>query len=282
MEILITGASGKLGMYLLREGPDQLVGCSRNPPLQSFGRSVERLDPSDLDRLEPLNPQVIIHTAALSAVADCHQNPDLADQVNHLLTARLAHWCHANGRRFIYVSTDMVFDGESAPYREDANPCPLSEYGRSKWRGEKAALAFDSTLVARIALMVGPALGTGRAHYDQLVEQLRAGQSLSLFQDEWRGMISYQDAAQALLQLCRQPVTGIVHLAGPRLSRLELGQQIAAKLGVPSLVTAGWRSDYPAPEPRARDLTLADTRLHAILPDWSPRSIASQLDAWLT
>ena len=285
MKILVTGASGKLGSYLLREAAGRdLVGCSRSTPAQTFGCPVERFDLADLSRLDSIQPDVVLHTAALSAIADCLKDPLEADRVNHQITRSLVDWCDQRERRLIYVSTDMVFDGESAPYAEDSPPKPLSVYGRSKWQGEQAVLSGGlDHLVARVALMVGPALGAGRAYYDQLVENLRAGQSVSLFQDEWRAMISYQDAARCLLDLCTHPLGGIVHLAGPRLSRLELGQQIAAQLGVSQLIRAGWRADYPAPEPRPRDLTLIDTRLSDHLPnDQKPRSVASQLGAWLT
>lgn len=283
MKVLVTGASGKLGAYLLRDGTElDIVGCSRSAPLQNFGRPVELYDLVAGLVPKGIDPDVILHTAALSAIADCLQSPERADQVNHQVTARLAEWCAERGRRFVYVSTDMVFDGEHAPYAEDARAVPLSEYGRSKLRGEQAALRHGTTLVARVALMVGPALGNGRAYYDHLVSTLRTGQPISLFQDEWRSMISYEDVASALLQLCRSDATGIVHLGGPRLSRWELGRLVAEKLGCPQLVVAGYRSDYPTPQPRPRDLSLADTRLAQLLPHWRARSVPEQLDAWLT
>ena len=129
--------------------------------------------------------------------------------------------------------------------------------------------------------MVGPALGSGKSYYDQLVANLRAGQPVSLFQDEWRGMISYADAADGLLRLTSGRGEGVVHLAGPRLSRLELGQQLAAALGTPQLVSAGQRSDYPSPEPRPRDLTMISRRWEELLPGWRPRTVAEQIPAWL-
>jgi len=283
MKILVTGASGKLGCYLLRESQDmQVVGLSRTPPPQSWGRQLVEADLAPLVTLDAINPDVVLHTAALSAISDCLQDPAQADRVNHQVTARLANWCYQNQRRMIYVSTDMVFDGEGAPYREDAEPKPLSEYGRSKWAGERAVLQYaGGFVVARVALMVGPALGSGKAFYDYMVEQLRQGRNLALFEDEWRGMISYEDVAWALLGLCQSPAEGIVHLAGPRMSRLELGQAVAARLKVPQLIQVARRADHSAPEPRPRDLTLEDTRLQSILPDWRPRTVAEQLPAWL-
>lgn len=254
-----------------------LSGCSRSGPgyrLDLCSVDVER-------HLEEIGPEVVIHTAALSAVADCLREPERADLVNHRATARLGRWCCARGVRLVFVSTDMVFDGETAPYDEASVPGPLSEYGRSKLRGEQAVLE-QCHLVARVALMVGPALGEGQSYYDQLVGNLRAGRPVSLFQDEWRGMISYEDAAEGLVRLARSPASGVVHLAGPRLSRLEMGSQLAKHLAVPELVSAGQRADYASPEPRPRDLTMVSRRWNELLPDWSPRKIEEQIPSWLS
>ena len=271
MKVLVTGASGKLGSYLMRH--EGVQGCTRN----DFDLTCEDLE----SRLEQLGPEVIIHTAALSAIADCLGRPEHADVVNHQVSARIGRWCCAGGARLIYVSTDMVFDGEGAPYGEDSLAVPLSEYGRSKLRGERAVLE-QGHLVARVALMVGPALGRSQSYYDQLVVNLRAGQPVSLFADEWRGMISYEDAAEALVRLSAVGGGGVVHLAGPRLSRLEMGLLLAARLGCKALVGAGQRSDYPAPEPRPRDLTMVSQRWSELLPGWKPRTLAEQIPAWLT
>lgn len=273
MKILVTGASGKLGCYLMKGQGVQ--GCSRSGP-----HSFDLTDPALESHLEVIGPQAVIHSAALSAIHDCLARPEEADRVNHQASDRLGRWCSQRGVRLVYVSTDMVFDGESAPYDEASPALPVSEYGRSKLRGEQAVLA-QGHLVARVALMVGPALGTGQSYYDQLVGNLRAGKPVSLFQDEWRGMISYADAAEALLCLAHGSGSGVVHLAGPRLSRFEMGSLLAARLGTPELVSAGQRSDYASPEPRPRDLTLVSRRWPELLPDWQPRTIEEQIPAWL-
>ncbi|MBX3170406.1 MAG: sugar nucleotide-binding protein [Candidatus Eremiobacteraeota bacterium] len=270
MKILVTGASGKLGCYLMKA--QGVEGCSR--------RSFDLTDPAWEGYLDKIGPQAVVHSAALSAIPDCLSRPEQADLVNHQASARLGRWCLQRGVRLVYVSTDMVFDGESAPYDETSLALPLSEYGRSKLRGEQAVLE-QGHLVARVALMVGPALGSGQSYYDQLVVNLRAGRPVSLFQDEWRGMISYADAAEALLRLAAGSGTGVVHLAGPRLSRYEMGRLLAAQLGSPELVSAGQRSDHAAPEPRPRDLTMVSRRRQELLPGWQPRSMEEQIPAWL-
>lgn len=273
MKILVTGASGKLGCYLMKGR--EVEGCSRSGP-----HRFDLTDPDLESHLDKIGPQAVVHSAALSAIPDCLSRPEQADLVNHQASARLGRWCSQGGVRLVYVSTDMVFDGESAPYDESSAARPISEYGRSKLRGERAVLE-QGHLVARVALMVGPALGSGQSYYDQLLGNLRAGQAVSLFADEWRGMISYEDAAQALLRLAEGSGAGVVHLAGARLSRYEMGRLLAAQLGSPELVSAGLRSDYTAPEPRPRDLTMVSRRWSELLPGWQPRSLEQQIPAWL-
>lgn len=273
--MLVTGASGKLGCYLMRH--EDVEGCSRS----GAGHHCFDLTDDCLERrLDIIAPQAVIHSAALSAISDCLRQPELADLVNHLVSARLGRWCNSNGVRLVYVSTDMVFDGESAPYEESSQAAALSEYGRSKLRGEQALLD-QGHLVARVALMVGPALGSKLSYFDQLLSELRMGKSVSLFEDEWRGMISYQDAAEALLRLALGCGTGVIHLAGERLSRLNMGRLLADGLGVSGLVSAGRRSDYPSPEPRPRDLTMVSRRWDELLPGWAPRTVAEQISGWL-
>jgi len=289
MKILVTGASGKLGSYLAREGAQAgmtLCLWSRSQPASDWGHPLvcfDLLEPQRIEaELERAMPDVVLHTAALSAVADCFRDPDQAEQINHQVVQRLAQWCQARSTRLLFVSTDMVFDGEEAPYHEGSVARPLSHYGASKLRGEQAALACDNSLVARVALMVGPALGKARSYYDQIVDDLRAGKAVSLFSDEWRSMISYEGVAQALLQLAGGNHRGLVHIGGERRSRLELGLLVARTLGRPELVLAGQRADHPAAEPRARDLSLDTRRLASWLPNWSAGHLADEIVAWLT
>lgn len=285
MKVVITGASGKLGTYLLRQARGysfESVAWSRSRPAHLGNLSWNGFDLTDFSRLDQelaaTKPDVIIHTAALSAVAECLKDPERADLVNHRLVRRLAHWCAANGARLLTTSTDMVFDGDHAPYDESATPQPLSRYGASKLAGELAALEQGSSLVVRLPLMVGPAIGSNRSFYDFLVDSFRQGRPVMLFADEWRAMLTYADAAHALVQLAQRSSTGIVHVAGTRMSRLSLGRHVARALGCDEdLAVRGRRADNPAPEPRARDLTLTSQRLPELLPNWRPLNLRRQI-----
>ena len=160
--ILITGASGQLGGYLLREASRRglavtawsgtktgsLLGCPLTPvPLED----------QDLvaDSFRKLRPNVVIHAAALASVAECRQDHERAVLVNCKSVALLSQLCSETGARFIHLSTDLVFDGSKPPYREEDPVTPLSVYGRTKVLAEGAALQWSSrACVLRLSQIV--------------------------------------------------------------------------------------------------------------------------------
>jgi dTDP-4-dehydrorhamnose reductase len=280
MSLLITGASGQLGGYLLRElrGTQGAVipWChKRGGELFGF-----RLVPVDITRRDitvaafrAAGPTAVLHCAGYPAIADCYRNPDIARRINSKGTALVAELAAEAGARLVYTSTDLVFDGTRGNYREGDAANPLSIYGCSKLAGEAAVRAAPKGLVVRISLMFGPSV-IGRPYFfDQQLEKMRAGQQTGWFEDEWRSPLGLAAAAKALLALARADVTGLLHLGGPqRLSRYELGQRVAAAYGLdPALVAPVLQKSVPTPEPRPKDVSLDSTRWRSLFPnEWWP------------
>src|SRR5437660_1562638 len=139
MNILITGASGKLGPYLLREarsGADKVIAWSGGSTGQRFGLPLAPVNLAEPDAVaaafREARPDLVIHAGAMSAVVQCQADPEGARRINVDATARLAAHAAEGGARLVFVSTDMVFDGERGWYRETDSPAPLSVYGSSK------------------------------------------------------------------------------------------------------------------------------------------------------
>jgi dTDP-4-dehydrorhamnose reductase len=167
----------------------------------------------------------------------------------------------------VFVSTDLVFDGEHAPYREGDSVQPLSVYGRSKADAEAAVLAGPGA-VARVSLLFGPSLSGRPSFFDEQMAALRNGQPLTLFADEWRTPIDLATASTALLALIRSDVTGILHIGGAeRLSRLETGQRLVWFLGADaSRIVSIRRDQLPTTEPRPRDTALDSSHWRGLFP----------------
>jgi dTDP-4-dehydrorhamnose reductase len=269
MRVLVTGASGQLGGYLLRElrrrGVDAMAWSgSRTGRL--FDADLQPVDLADAGRVADAfrlaRPDAVIHAAALSSMAACYQDPDRARRVNTEGTAVLAGLADRAGIRFVYVSTDLVFDGTRGGYHEEDLPAPVSVYGRSKADAEPAALACRRGLVARVSLMFGPTLVGRPSFFDEQIAALTEQRPVTLFADEWRTPLGYATAAKALVELLSADVTGVLHVGGPeRLSRLEMGQRLAAFLGADaSVIRARRRADVPLTEPRPCDVSLDSSR----------------------
>ncbi|HLJ97340.1 MAG TPA: SDR family oxidoreductase [Gemmataceae bacterium] len=275
MRLLLTGASGQLGGYLLREIVSRelpVVAWSGSRTGRLFGVELQPVDLADpaqtVAAFRQAAPTAVIHAAAIAAITECRRDPARAQRVNTHATAVLADLAEQAGARFLLVSTDLVFDGEKGWYREADAPCPLSMYGRTKAAAETPVVGIQRSLVVRLSLLFGPGI-VGRPYFfDEQVAAIREGRPITLFRDEWRTPVSLATGARALVALVQSDVGGILHLGGPeRLSRWEMGQRLAAFLGVePSGIEAGLRSSVPAAEPRPRDTSLDSSRWRELFP----------------
>lgn len=135
MKILVLGASGQLGRcieHVSQGATDHYHFATR-----------ETLDLSDTAAIEQFATregiEVIINCAAYTAVDRAEDEPEQADEVNHLAVARLSELTARLGIFLIHISTDYVFSGRSSiPYTEDMPTEPIGVYGQTKRRGEEA------------------------------------------------------------------------------------------------------------------------------------------------
>ncbi len=285
---LVTGASGQLGGHLLGRlvgevSPSQILALAGKGELSETGVQVARIDLADPEDLRGCvaahRPTHLLHVGAMTSVAEGHARLDDAHRINVEATHTLAQAARSVRARFVFSSTDMVFDGEAAPYREDDPPSPISHYGRTKAEAERVAADFDDTLVVRMPLMYGFARGPRHTTFAQQVAALHEGRPLRLFTDEFRTPIWLADAATALIALARSNQTGIIHLAGPqRLSRYEMVEHVARLLNIPEpqLVPTS-RLSIDAPEPRPADLSLDGTRFVNLFPNLAPGPIRAEV-----
>ena len=213
---------------------------------------------------------MIVHAAAISTADEVRNDPARGHAVNVEGTRTLARWCRDHGRRLLFTSTDLVFDGTRSWYREADEPRPILAYGRTKAEAESAVLDLPGGLVARLSLLYGPTHSGRESFFERAMAGFRAGQPQCVL----RGRIPHAPGLQARRLGCwlgwRQRTSqGVVHVAGrERLSRFELMSRIAASLGIdPALVRANRMSDVALAEPRPADVSLDTSRLASLLPD---------------
>jgi dTDP-4-dehydrorhamnose reductase len=287
MRVLVTGATGQLGSYLLEslilQSRHIVSGWSRGTAVRRHGVEVRPVALTEQPRLRSAldseNPDVIVHTAAMSSADSVFKNPVEGRAVNVEATNALAAWCRDHDRRLLFTSTDLVFDGTKGWYQEDDQPTPILEYGRTKAAAEQEVLQVPRGLVARISLLYGPSRAGRDSFFDTAVASLRAGKPQAFFEDEFRTPLDYATAARALIRLVDNDAQGIVHVAGrERVSRYELLLRVARVLGLEvGLIRSNRKAELTHSEPRPTDVSLDTSRLDALLPDLDRPSIEEAL-----
>ncbi|GAB6029044.1 hypothetical protein CHUAL_004830 [Chamberlinius hualienensis] len=245
--VFITGASGLLGRVIYNEfcrhSNWQVIGTA-------FSRAQDKYLTLDLKNFEVVKKtitdhqpiHVIIHSAAERDCNKVDADYETAKKLNVEATQNLAELAATIGAKFIYISTDYVFDGKNPPYKETDAVCPLNKYGITKLEGEEASLkSHPGAIVLRVPLLYGPV--------EYLNESVATG-LLNLFVDpkkkvevssyEIRFPTHVNDVAQVCYKLSKlglkkpDEVKGIYHFTGPEaMTKYEMARIIAQELHLP-------------------------------------------------
>ena len=264
----ITGTGGLIGSYLVA------TAAASAPQWQVHGTGRPDVDLLDAQAVDAyfgrVKPDVVIHCAALARPSSCEENPALASRVNVEATRRLCGLAH--DIQFIFLSTDLVFDGRTGHYDESVPVNPLGTYAKTKAAAEEIVLANPKHTVIRTSLNAGTSPTGDRSFTETLRAAWQAGASVNLFTDEFRCPIFAAVTAQAIWELTVMDRPGLYHLAGSeRLSRWQTGQLLARRWAhlTPRLEPAS-RLGYTGP-PRPADTSLDCAKVQALLSFSLPR-----------
>ena len=263
---MVTGAGGQLGQDLLRafDGHD-VVGVARATVDVTDREAV-------LQACVTLAPDAVVHAAAWTDVDACEGDPLEAQRVNAFGVRNVVDGARLVDARVCYVSTDYVFDGESAvPYTEWDEPRPLSAYGRSKLAGEREL--DPGSLVVRTSWLSG---ASGR-NMVKTVLRLDAGRDELTFVDDQRGRPSFtSDVATMIRRLVVERRSGTFHVTNQGAATwYQFARDVLVAAGrdpnkVRPISTAELQPPRPAPRPKNSVLDNAALRFEGIplLPDY--------------
>ena len=201
----------------------------------------------------------------------CASNPNIT-AVKHL-----AECCEAGGSRFIHLSTDFVFGGDTdRPYTEEDIPAPVNYYGYTKLEGEKriAAVCKDYAIV-RVVVVYGAALPGQHGNVLQLVaNRLRNNEEVFVVSDQWRTPTFVGDVSQGVEKLISHPQNGIYHLCGSEcLTIADIAYRVADVLGLNrSLIRPVTTKEMNEKTPRPRFSGLSIEKAHREL-GYQPRTL---------
>ena len=239
MRILVTGASGLLGLNLCLEKAKKhdVFGIVHQTRLANVPFTIIR---QDLTRRESLSkifdhvkPELVINCAAMANVDQCEKYPAEAAKINTEAPGYLAKNCAERAIPFVHISTDAVFDGEIGNYKETDVPCPLSIYAKTKLEGEKRVLDVNqASLIARVNFF-GFSITGRRSLAEFFLRNLISGNKVNGFVDIQFSPLYVNDLVEILFNMIGKKLTGVYHVVSTEhLSKYDFGMLISEKFNL--------------------------------------------------
>ena len=240
MKIFITGASGLLGskiVDLYEEKHIIYAGYNKHPPDHSNPIQIQLEQLSNISNiLAQIDPEVIIHCAALTNVDYCETHPELASQINTKATKEIALFCKENHTFLVYISTDYVFQGNTGNYLETDQPNPINHYGRTKLESESLIQKLvDDYCIARTSVIYGAHPATGKENFALwLYHQLNGHHPVNIITDQWNSPTLNSNLADMIIEIVNKRFSGILHTAGGnRINRYDFAKKLAEEFKLP-------------------------------------------------
>ncbi len=239
-KILVTGSNGLLGQKLteriLAKKDFELVatgkGANRFPVKDGY--TYAEMDILDAESIENViaqfSPDVVINTAAMTNVDTCETEKQACWALNVTAVEHLINSCKKHDAQLIHLSTDFIFDGLAGPYKEDAQPSPVSFYGESKLAAELLLQQSDiNWTVLRTIIVYGIVSDMSRSNIVLWAKgALEKGNPINVVDDQWRMPTLAEDLADVCLLAAAKGVQGVYNASGKdMMSIMELVQQVA-------------------------------------------------------
>lgn len=151
MKIVVTGKTGLLSTIIADISPS-VIGLSKE--------EYDISDSSIINKLNTINPDIIIHAGAVTNSNEVTSNPIQAINVNVIGTANMAKYCIDFGKRLVYISTDYVYDSKRSNHKETDALLPYNEYAWTKLGGECSVRQVKNHVIIRTSF------GSSKFPYD--------------------------------------------------------------------------------------------------------------------
>ena len=264
MKILITGANGFLGHYLVQQLLKKKYeviatgkGDCRLPFKDVEGFQYQTMDFTDPfevhDVFEKYKPEAVIHAGAMSKPDDCELQQWQAYVTNVEGTVTMLINAEEQKSFFVFVSTDFIFDGERGMYKEDDEAAPVNFYGKTKMEAEDAVKEYEyDWAIVRTVLVYGKPLARRSNILSIVKEKLEKGEEYSVVDDQVRTPTYVEDLAAGIIAIIEKKAKGIYHLSGSDvLTPYEMACKAADYLGLnKSLIKKVTAADFTQPAKR--------------------------------
>lgn len=225
-KIILTGATGYIGRHILAflVGRYEIYAVVRSIEQQHWIVDYPRVhfvqgDIVDKKFIETIflqvQPNIVLHTAAMSKPDECEQYPVQAFEVNVEATAYIASCCKQHQAHLVFLSTDMLFN-KAQPIIETDCPNPINHYGKTKMWAEEAILATAcKATILRLLLVYGKVLPYQRNTFVQWIQtSVQEKKHIHVYTHQQKNILYINDFLRALESVLFKELEGIFHIAG--------------------------------------------------------------------
>ena len=270
--VLVTGGTGLLGKGFEETAPKGVAITSVHrraytvPSTRATHLSLDLCDKRAVERLFARRRfDAVIHAAGIASVDYVERHYAESLESNIVSTLNVTAACRTRGIHLIYVSTNAVFDGTKAPYRETHAVNPVNKYGRLKVDCERLVQeTLESWTIVRPILMYGwNRMVTRPNPATWIYEKLLKGEPVELVDDVRENPLYNLQCGRALWSALRKRPSGIIHLAGKgTVNRWQFGLKVAEVFGLdPSLIRRVDSSRFPSIAARPPNTSFVTTRM---------------------
>ena len=288
MKYLVTGSAGLIGnqlVYDLEKSGEIVYSCYNDvKPLYGIPIHLNLLNLKDITKIfKKIQPDIVIHSAALTDVEKCEVEQKLANSINVRATEVIATEVENISSYLMYISTDYVFDGNQGLYKETDLTNPLSNYGITKLSGEK--IIQDKTSRWSIIRTSTP---FGKHYLKKtfpvwVYENLKINKKINILENQFTSPTYVPNLSEMILEIIFHRLEGFFHLAGStKISRFEFAKMIATKFDLNlSLLNPVKIDSMPWKAIRPIDSSLDISKINTVLKT-KPYTINQSLDDYVS
>ena len=288
MKYLVTGSAGLIGNQLvhdLEKSGEIVYSCYNNvKPIHGIPIQLDLLDLEKIHKIfKKIQPDIVIHSAALTDVEKCEVEQKLANSINVRATEVIATEVENISSYLMYISTDYVFDGNQGLYKETDLTNPLSNYGITKLSGEK--IIQDKTSRWSIIRTSTP---FGKHYLKKtfpvwVYENLKINKKINILENQFTSPTYVPNLSEMILEIIFHRLEGFFHLAGStKISRFEFAKMIATKFDLNlSLLNPVKIDSMPWKAIRPIDSSLDISKINTVLKT-KPYTINQSLDDYVS
>jgi len=255
LKLLITGGTGLLGRALIEAFKKSSIICA------TYSGKYEVIDESDVHYMnmniqntegyarifEDFRPDVVIHTASIGSPDFAEKNKKITWDINMGGTETIISLCEGHGAKYIYISSNGIYDGANAPYGEEDEAKPINYYGEIKLKGETLVDGKRITsAIIRPNILYGWHHPAERSNIVTMaIERLRNGETFMAFSNVYVMPLYVGQCAEAIKRVVDESHWGTYNIAGrDRVSIFELIRTTAEVFGLDAGLVKPVGHDY--------------------------------------